>query len=196
MAEALNTNSVCPRCGNAMAGGDPSIPCPACLMKIGLESWSGSTPPTGSEIANTPTQAARAFDAPLPEEIAARFPQFELLELIGHGGMGAVYKARQTTLDRIIALKIIRPDVEQQQGFAERFSREARTLARLNHPNIVTIHDFGVSDGLYYLVMEYVEGVNLRQMMHEHLDSSVALRIIPEICDALHYAHDQGVVHR
>ncbi|HUG20808.1 MAG TPA: serine/threonine-protein kinase, partial [Planctomycetaceae bacterium] len=196
MADALNSNSVCPRCGNEMAGGDPSIPCPACLMKIGLESWSGNTPPTDSEIANTPTHAARAFDAPRPEEIASRFPQFELLELIGHGGMGAVYKARQTTLDRIIALKIIRPDVEQQQGFAERFSREARTLARLNHPNIVTIHDFGVSDGLYYLVMEYVEGVNLREMMHEHLDSSVALRIIPEICDALHYAHEQGIVHR
>ncbi len=187
----------CPKCGAPLAGGDPSLPCPACLMRLGLESWTGGQPESGSRIAATPTQAAASFDAPAPEEIAGFFPQLEILELLGQGGMGAVYKARQKNLDRLVALKIIRPDVQDQAGFDERFRREAKTLARLNHPHIVTVHDFGQAGDLYYLLMEYVDGVNLRQSLRKgHLAPAEALAIIPPLCDALQYAHEEGIVHR
>jgi hypothetical protein len=111
--------------------------------------------------------------------------------------MGAVYKARQPHLDRFVALKILPPDTANDSAFAERFSREARALARLSHPNIVAVHDFGQSGGLYYLLMEYVDGVNLRQAMRSgRLTPQAALQIVPQLCDALQFAHDEGIVHR
>jgi len=135
--------------------------------------------------------------------LSGYFPQ---LEVLGHGGMGTVYKARQVKLDRHVALKIIRPDTADDPSFAERFMREARTLARLNHANIVGVHDFGeitLSENgdegqtLYYFVMEFVDGVNLRHLIDgEQVEALQTLQIVPQICDALHYAHAEGVVHR
>jgi len=132
-----------------------------------------------------------------PEEIAEKFPQFEITECLGRGGMGSVYKARQKSLNRWVAIKILAPEREGRERFAERFAREAQTLARLSHPHIVTIHDFGQTDGLFYLVMEYVDGVNLRDLLREgKIEPTQALAIVPPICDALQYAHDKGIVHR
>src|SRR5438445_8594017 len=102
------------------------------------------------------------FVPPAPAELARHFPQLEIVRLLGQGGMGAVYLARQPDLDRLVAVKILPPEIARDSGFAERFSREARSLARLNHPNIVTIFDSGASAGLYYFTMEYVDGNNLR----------------------------------
>ena len=120
-------------------------------------------------------------------------PQLEILELLGRGGMGAVYKARQKQLDRVVALKILPPEAGRDPAFAERFTREARALARLNHPNIVAVHDFGEANGLFYLLMEFVDGANLRQMERSgKLTAAEALAIVPKICDALQYAHDEG----
>jgi serine/threonine protein kinase/biopolymer transport protein ExbD/capsular polysaccharide biosynthesis protein len=141
------------------------------------------------------------------EELAALFPQFEILELIGQGGMGAVYKVRQKELDRIVALKILPPAIGETAGFAERFAREAKALARLNHPGIVTIHEFGKtssshlpalhSQPLYFILMEFVDGVNIAQLMKaDRISPREALAIVPQICDALQFAHDQGIVHR
>jgi serine/threonine protein kinase len=111
--------------------------------------------------------------------------------------MGAVYKARQTKLDRLVALKILPPEVARDPAFAERFLREARSLARLNHSNIVTVHDFGDVDGLYYFTMEYVDGHNLRHLLEAGaLSTAQVLAILPQICDSLQYAHDAGLVHR
>src|SRR5207302_8666121 len=125
------------------------------------------------------------------------FPQLEMLRLIGQGGMGAVYQARQPKLDRLVAVKILPPEVARDPGFTERFSREARSLARLNHPNIITIFDFGKTDGLYYFTMEYVDGKNARELLEAgELLPPLALKIIPQVCDALQYAHDEGFVHR
>ena len=136
-------------------------------------------------------------DLPLIEEIRAALPQFEVLECIGRGGMGVVYKARQPQLDRLVALKILLPGLEHDPGFAERFSREARALAKLSHPNIVAVHDFGESGGYFWLTMEYVDGVNLRQAMQAaRFTPTQALALIPELCAALQYAHDHGVLHR
>ena len=126
------------------------------------------------------------------------FPQLEILELLGQGGMGAVYKARQLKLDRLVALKILPPTVADGPGFAERFAREARALARLNHPNIVAVHDFGDVAGCTTCVMEYVEGVNLRQALAggQARRRRRRWRSCAQLCDALQYAHEKGVVHR
>src|SRR5438093_9261337 len=111
--------------------------------------------------------------------------------------MGLVYKARQPRLDRLVALKILAGDKEKDPHFAERFQREAQALARLNHPNIITVYDFGETAGLYYLLLEYVDGMNLRQLSRSRkIAPEEALAIVPSICEALQYAHQHGIVHR
>jgi serine/threonine protein kinase len=120
-----------------------------------------------------------------------------MVGLIGRGGMGSVYKVRQPSLDRFVALKILAPELGRDPAFAERFAREARTLGKLHHPNIVTIFEHGESGGFFYLLMEYVDGVNLRQAMRAgRFSPEQALAIVPGICDALQAAHKQGILHR
>jgi serine/threonine protein kinase len=146
-----------------------------------------------------PTEAgAEGAAQPLPpEQVAPHFPQLEILECLGRGGMGVVYKARQKTLNRFVALKLLAPERVQDPQFAERFTREAQALAALNHPNIITIYDFGQAGGFYYLLMEFVDGVNLRQLLHTRkFAPEEALAIVPPLCDALQFAHDRGIVHR
>jgi len=144
-----------------------------------------------------PRGTARSFALPHRDACAVLFPQLEILELLGQGGMGAVYKARQRGLDRIVALKILPPEVSGDANFAERFAREARALARLSHPNIVTVFDLGKSGPLYYFQMEFVDGMNLRQLLESHRPApQECLSLIPQICEALEYAHGEGIVHR
>jgi serine/threonine protein kinase len=129
--------------------------------------------------------------------LAPLFPQLEGIELIGQGGMGAVYKALQPKLDRWVAIKILSRDAAQTAGFADRFGREARALAQLSHPNIVAVYDFGETDGLYFFVMEYVDGTDLRRLVASRaLSPEAALAIVPQVCDALQFAHAEGIVHR
>src|SRR5947209_7961316 len=145
--------AVCARCEAVLAPNTLEGLCPRCLLlqAMHLERIKETTtPPPG-------------FKAPAVAELAPLFPQLEILELLGQGGMGAVYKARQIKLDRLVALKVLPPGSTNDLTFAERFLREARALARLNHPSITAVHDFGDVNGLYYLIMEFVEGVNLRQ---------------------------------
>ncbi len=147
--------------------------------------------------ATSPATPSGRFVPPKPQELVPLFPQLAILDFVGSGGMGAVYKARQTKLDRLVALKILPPEVGQDPAFAERFAREARTLGRLAHPGIVGIYDFGQAGNLYYLLMEYVDGSNLRQVIETGtLKPEQALAIVPQVCEALQYAHDEGVVHR
>ena len=187
----MGTEQRCSTCGKALEANAPGGLCPECLIKVGL----GSGVDPGED---TKTGAIRRGFVPPPVEILAPlFPQLEILELIGKGGMGAVYKARQRELDRIVALKILPPDVGQDAAFAERFTREARALAKLNHPGIVTLYEFGRANGLYFFLMEYVDGVNLQRLLARgRVSAREALAIVPQICDALQYAHDQGIVHR
>jgi serine/threonine protein kinase len=111
--------------------------------------------------------------------------------------MGAVYKARQPSLDRLVAVKVLPPEVGTDASFSQRFAREARALAKLNHQNIVAVYEFGRSGDLYYFVMEYVDGPTLRQLVDMRtLQPTEALSIVPQICDALQFAHDEGIVHR
>jgi serine/threonine protein kinase len=182
----------CPKCATDLSADAPEGLCPACLFRQALDdsdAEQGVNPQSNSP--------APAFVPPAPADLARYFPQLEIMELLGQGGMGAVYKARQTKLDRLIAVKVLPPEVARDPAFAERFMREARSLARLNHPNIVTIYDFGETNGLFYFSMEFVDGQNARQLMHAgKLPQAQTLSIVSQVCDALRYAHDEGIVHR
>jgi tRNA A-37 threonylcarbamoyl transferase component Bud32 len=122
---------------------------------------------------------------------------YEILGVIGKGGMGIVYKARHAKLDRMVAIKVLPPGAGSDPTFTERFTREARALARLNHPNILAVYDFGQVGEEPYFVMEYVEGTDLRQRLRTGpLPPGEALQVAGRICEALQYAHEEGVVHR
>ncbi len=118
--------------------------------------------------------------------------------LIGQGGMGAVYKGHQTKLGRPVAIKVLHRDFGLDYDYPERFKREAMSMAQMNHPNIVGIHDFGFLGHDYlYFVMEFVEGTDCHQIMAEgKMTPDLALRIVLPLCDALEYAHTKGIVHR
>jgi aminoglycoside phosphotransferase (APT) family kinase protein len=182
----MDTERICPSCQKPLAPDVPLGLCPECLIKSGF--------PSGMESAGAKQPP---FIPPTVEELATLFPQLEILELIGKGGMGAVYKARQPRLNRFVALKILPPSIGSDPAFAERFAREAQALAQLNHPGIVTLYEFGQAGGLHFFMMEYVDGVNLRQLLiNGRIAPREALAIVPQICDALQFAHDQGIVHR
>jgi len=182
----------CPKCGGPLGADAPEGLCPRCLLQMNLGAPTQFTGEPGAKF----TTSAPPPPPPV-EEISKHFPQLEILECLGRGGMGVVYKARQPRLNRLVALKILAPGRQQDPQFAERFLREAQALAKLNHPNIVTVYDFGESDGLFYLLMEYVDGVTLRGLLQSgKVESAKALVIVPRICEALQYAHEQGVVHR
>ena len=191
----------CQQCGAELPVNAPGGVCPKCMMKLGLPTGLDMESSTSGDDAVGPSTGATpsaGFVPPTPEELGKKLPGLEILELIGHGGMGAVYKARQSHLDRIVALKIMSPEVGRDPAFAERFTREARSLAKLNHPNIVTLFEFDKADeSLFYLIMELVDGADLRHVMRSgDLTPSQALAIVPQICDALQYAHGEGFVHR
>jgi hypothetical protein len=135
---------------------------------------------------------------PTVAEVAHLFPNYEVLAMIGHGGMGAVYKAKQVALDRMVAIKLLPLEISIDKDFADRFVREARAMAKLNHPNIIAVYDFGkTSEGHLFFVMEFVEGANLHQIIHTvGLDPEQALSLAAQVCTALAYAHGKGVVHR
>src|SRR5208337_2653123 len=185
----METLKICPNCRKPLPPDVPLGLCPECLIKSGF--------PTEGGGGASGEAAGGRFVPPPVEEIAQLFPQLEILGLIGKGGMGAVYKARQPALDRFVALKVLPPAVGSDPGFAERFNREARALARLNHPNIVAVHDFGKTGPLHYLIMEFVDGTNLREVERSgKLSPEQALAIVPQICEALQFAHNEGIVHR
>ena len=149
------------------------------------------------DLAETQPSSPARFVPPSAEEINRLLPGIEVSELIGHGGMGAVYRGRQISLDRDVAIKILPREIQSSGQLEERFQREAQTLAKLHHPNIVAIFDFGRVEDLYYFVMEYVDGVTLRETIASNsVSPDEALQMIPAICDALQFAHGCGVVHR
>jgi serine/threonine protein kinase len=179
----------CRRCGTPIpAGGALSGMCPKCMLRQGVEG-----PP---EVVVTGRIRPRP-ETPDLSDVQRDFPDLEVLELVGRGGMGLVYKARQRRLDRLVALKVLAPDLANDPAFAERFLREAQALAKLNHANVVAVHDFGERQGRYFLLMEFVDGTPLRVLLeNRQLDPTEALRLVPDICAGLQYAHEQGIVHR
>lgn len=189
-------NLKCLECGADLSDSSPGTPCSACLLKLGMQTWQSEFGTLGMQPTVPPVGVSEGR-VPLDPDLAAKFPQLEVLHLVARGGMGDVYCARQTSLNRLVALKIIRPDAQAAKGFADRFVREAQALAKLSHQNIVTVYDFGQTDGVYYFIMEYIDGMNLRQILRAgKLGPRQALEIVPAVCDALQFAHDKGIVHR
>ena len=187
----MDTMKICSGCEKPLEANALGRLCPECLLKAGLGTGVDLGPDSQGESGRT------SFVAPSLEEVARLFPQLEMLGFIGQGGMGAVYKARQKALDRVVALKILPPGNGKDAAFSERFTREAKAMARLNHPGIVTLYEFGQADGLFFFLMEFVDGMNLRHLLEvQRISAREALAIVPQICDALQYAHDQGIVHR
>lgn len=168
----------CPTCSQPLPEDAPQGICPACLLQQAMLEREAVPPPLEFQ------------------ELAAAFPQLVIEEMIGQGGMGRVFCAQQPHLNRTVALKVLSAERAGDPEWLERFSREARALARLSHPHIVQVYDFGEKP-VPYLLMEHEEGVNLRQaMQHGGLTAREALAIVPKLCDALHYAHEHGVLHR
>jgi predicted Ser/Thr protein kinase len=170
--------------------------CPVCGAAPQAETE--TLPPRAPE-SGASSEAATLAPAGAPAPVADRpiISGYEIVEELGRGGMGVVFKAHHTRLDRLVALKVLPAEAGRDPAFAERFSREARALAKLNHPHIVGIYDFGQAGEQSYFVMEYVDGSNLRQRMKaDRIDPQEALRIAGEVCDALQYAHEAGIVHR
>ncbi len=178
-------HSSCPKCGAPIPENAPQGLCPKCVLR------------DAATLLDPPKSPAGKTPAPTVAELAPHFPELEILELIGAGGMGAVYKARQPKLDRFVALKILAHDLAVDPAFTERFNREARVLARLNHQNIVTVFDFGTAGPFCFLLMEYVDGVNLRQAMRAGgFTPTETLNLVQDICTALKFAHETGILHR
>ena len=138
-------------------------------------------------------------DPALPslEEIDAAFPHHDVEGPIGRGGMAVVYRARDRRSDRTVALKVMNTELSRDPEFAERFAREARAQAALQHPHVVDVYGTGESGGFLYIETELVEGADLRRVLQTGpMAPDEVLRIVPQVCDALRYAHERGVVHR
>ena len=152
--------------------------------------------------ASSASKPSGGWQPPTLEEMQAMLPQYQFVSLLGRGGMGAVFKAVQVTLDRDVAIKVLPGDLvadDDDAQFAERFKNEARTMAKMNHPAIVNVYDFGeTKTGLLYIVMEFIDGTDVAQMIASQgkLPEDYALSITAHVGDALQYAHTHGVIHR
>jgi serine/threonine protein kinase len=173
-------NDTPPNPAAELDGMDPTL-----LMAAGI-------PPAAPRAQNGP------WEPPAPEELAGAIPGIQITEFLGRGGMGAVYMGTQLSLDRPVAVKLLATHLAEDPEFEMRFQREAKSMARLNHPNIVQIFDYGrTQTGWHYLVMEYVDGSDLSRLVRSgRLDAEGALNAVSQICAALQYAHELGFVHR
>ena len=222
---------VCVQCHSPLPDDAPEGLCPACLLKCGLEAntVAGGTQQAGPQADGT-LKKWTPWMPPAVAELAPLFPDLDLLEFLGAGGWGRCTKARQKSLDRIVALKILPPAIGRDGAFAARFAQEAQAMARLNHPHIVTIYEFGKRQGsaqspvasgrqdatpedvgessglpasahppttdhwplttpLYFFLMEFVDGLSLRQLIDaQTIAPKDAPAIVPQICEALQYA--------
>lgn len=187
----MNTNRNCPQCGAALTAEAPEGLCPACMMKAGLAS--GGLNPNAATVGSSPTQAIN------PEAgVRVRyFGDYELLEEIARGGMGIVYKARQVSLKRPVALKMILAGEFATEAELKRFRTEAEAAANLQHPNIVAIHEIGEHNGQHYFSMDYVEGRNLAELTNgQPMQAQRAAGYVKTIAEAIHFAHQRGTLHR
>lgn len=138
-----------------------------------------------------------AFVAPTIEELAPLFPGYEFEGLIATGGMGAVYRAVQRSLDRTVAIKVLPAEFSRDEVFCRNFEAEAKAMARLNHPNLIGVYDFGEAAGMLFIVMEYVPGRSLYEASHGKVVAPAeAARIVAAVCDGLAHAHENGILHR
>ncbi len=208
----------CSLCGHpvrvAGLGTGARIPCPACSCVIEVVGGGSGrvfgnfaeghtlaapsdTPGSGPGSPTRPHPAAAK--PPGSERGESPIPGYVVIEELGRGGMAVVFKAQQTSLDRIVALKIMAPRLAKDPGFVQRFEREAKALAALNHPNITSIYDRGQAGDKIFFVMEFVEGPSLRDIMKNaggRLPQERVLSLMIQVAEALGYVHDRGTIHR
>lgn len=162
----------------------------------GAPQKAAAKPATKPAAAAAPStgQAAGKTEEPMPE----RMGNFRIIRKLGQGGMGAVYLAHQENLDRQVALKVMAPAVAQRPGFVERFYREARAMAKLDHPNVVRGFDVGEANGQHYVAMELIDGKSMQDWLNQlkQLDVGDAIHVTIKAADALQHAHDMGLIHR
>lgn len=174
----------CPSCGTSISDGAPEELCPACLIRTALELLGSAESPQ-----STPVVSSTA----LPR----RYGDYELIEEISRGGMGAVYRARQRSLNRMVAVKVLLFGEFASDGFVRRFKAESAAAASLRHPNIVAIHEVGEHAGQHYFSMDLIEGQNLAQVARDGpLPARTAARFIEKVARAIEHAHQTGVIHR
>jgi len=210
-------NSVhqCPRCKEPLVLGDPgksegaaaALP-PAAQPRTGEGPGEAprdapAVPPVSAEAPAPPPPARPARqergDDPARDAFVGKvLGGCQILERVAQGGMGVVYKAKQLNLGRTVAVKILSEELANDATFVRRFIQEARSAAQLSHGNIVHINDVGEVQGIFYFVMEYVDGKNLKEILkvHEKLDIARALEITIQVCHALRHAHNRGIIHR
>jgi serine/threonine-protein kinase len=176
----------CTKCGIAFIVARPDIPAVSKTPSSPSQKPAPSAPPPAAAVDETQVLQSNPV-----------IPGYEILEVIGKGGMGTVYKGRQISLNRVVAIKVLARELASDKDFIERFDREASALAKLSHPNIVPIIDKGAHEGVYYFVMDFVQGNTLRDLLRgNRLSQEDAVKISLQVCRALAHAHVNGVVHR
>ncbi len=192
----MTTPKHCPNCGKPLPASTLEGLCPECMLKVGALADSVPEPLTGPND----TVVAAAPDVPplISPEIGENFGRYRVLRRLGRGGMGVVYKARQKSLNRIVALKMVREAHLASEADQARFQAEAEAAARLTHPNIVTVYEVGVAEGQSYFCMEYVEGQTLADRITKAgpMAPREAARLVASIARAVQLAHEQGILHR
>jgi eukaryotic-like serine/threonine-protein kinase len=178
----ITTARFCRKCGAAIPADSPQHSCGACLLETGL----GPVEPE-HEMNVDRTSSSMLMD----------FGDYELLEQIGRGGQGVVFRARQKSLNRIVALKVIGLGQWATKAHLKRFRLEAEAAARLEHPGIVPIHEVGERDGQCYFSMKFVEGGQLDEVVKQTpMSIRQAVKLITKVARTVHYAHEHGILHR
>jgi serine/threonine protein kinase len=187
----------CPKCGSEIPADAPEGGCPGCLLESGLRLLEQESVAAGDDRGHEdkPIRAASRSDRLV--EMLGELGDYELLEEVGRGGQGVVFRARQKTLNRIVALKVISLGQWASKDHLKRFRREAEAAARLEHPGIVPIHDVGERDGSCYFSMKFVEGGQLDEVVKlTPMSIRQAAELIAKVARTVHYAHEHGILHR
>ncbi len=187
----------CERCGAELRPQNSEGFCTRCLLERGLEESLAEPKTPGPGQTQEPVTEIEPRTSNVEQGAVRNFGDYELLEEIARGGMGVVYRARQLSLERIVALKMILAGQFAGKQMIQRFRGEVTAAALLQHPNIVAIHDVGIHDDQHYFSMDYVAGQNLSQLVgNRPLPPAKAARYVKLIAEAIHYAHQQGILHR